>query len=157
MPELKVFDKNMQQDIEGFIQKCYADLGWGYDPAGRHKDIADILEAYMKNGCFWCLYDNNLLIGTVAVKNISKDSVIEKNAELKRMFVLKEYQGKGYGRMLLEAAISYSRDSGFDKIFLDTRKELHTAIKLYRKYGFVDIPAYNDNIKADLFFELKLI
>ena len=156
MLELKVFDKNMQQDVENFFQKCFIDLGWGYDSAGRHIDISDIHEAYMRNGCFWCLYESTLLIGTVAVRNISMENTNEKIAELKRMFVLKKYQGKGYGRLLLETVITYSRENGFDKILLDTRIELHTAIKLYRKYGFVEIPAYNDNVKAELFFEMKL-
>ena len=155
MVELKIFDKSMQNDIGSFCEKCYADLGWGYDPIGRHSDMSNINEAYMKNGCMWCLYDANLLIGTVAVKNISANKS-EKIIELKRMFVLKEYQGKGYGRLLLETAIAYAREEGYDKIFLDTRIELRAAIDLYRKYGFVETPAYNDNAKAELFMELKL-
>ncbi|MCL2003769.1 MAG: GNAT family N-acetyltransferase [Oscillospiraceae bacterium] len=160
MVKLKIYDKDMQQDIENFIQICfkevYANMGWGYDPAGRHSDIANICEAYMKNGCFWCLYDGTVLIGTVAAKNICQVSANGKHIELKRMFVLKEYQGKGYGRLLLETVIDYSRKNGFDKILLDTRIDFHAAIKLYRKNGFVEVPAYNDNTNADLFFELKL-
>ena len=155
MTELKVFTKNMQHNIELFYQKCFADLGWGYDPTGRHTDIANVYEAYTKTGCMWCLYDGDLLIGTIAVRNISTGEN-EKIAELKRMFVLKEYQGKGYGRLLLETAIAYSRENGFDKIFLDSRKELQTAIQLYLKSGFVEIPAYNDNVMAELHMELIL-
>ena len=156
MPEIKIFDREMQQDIERFYEKCFTDLGWGYDPAGRHSDTSNVYETYMRNGCFWCLYEDTLLIGTVAVRNINVEDTNEKMIELKRMFVLKEYQGKGYGRLLLETVIAYSRENGFDKILLDTRKELRTAIQLYRKYGFVEIPAYNDNVRAELFFELKL-
>lgn len=54
---------------------------------------------FLKNGCFWCLFDNKLLIGTVAVRIIDSDHKI---IELKRMFVLPEYQGKGYGKLLLD-------------------------------------------------------
>lgn len=70
------------------------------------------------------------------------------------MFLLKEYQGKGYGHLLLKIAISYSRKNGFDKIRLDSRTELPTAVHLYQKHGFVEIPAYNNNPKAELYMEL---
>ena len=156
MPELKVFDKNMQGDVERFFEKCFADLGWSYDPAGRHSDISNVYGTYMEKGCMWCLYDGGLLIGTVAVKNISVKGYSEKALELKRFFVLKEYHGQGYGRLLLETAIAYSRENGFGKIFLDSRIDLRAALHLYRKYGFVETSAYNDNEQADLYMQLKL-
>ena len=156
MPELKIFDKKMQQEIESFYEKCFTDLGWDYDPAGRHSDIPKIYEIYMKNGCMWCLYDNDLLIGTIAVRNISKSDDTDKIAELKRMYILKEYQGKGYGRLLLDTVIKYSKENNYDKIYLDSRMENYAAVHLYRKYGFVEIPAYNDNTFAELYMELRL-
>ncbi|MCL2056034.1 MAG: GNAT family N-acetyltransferase [Oscillospiraceae bacterium] len=155
MYELKIFDKTMQKDIERFFIKCFSDLGWGYEPGGRHTDISDAYKAYMENGCMWCLYDGKLLAGTVAVRNITKAGG-EKTAELKRMFVLKEHQGKGYGNLLLETAVAYSRENGYCKILLDSRKGFHAALHLYRKYGFTEIPAYNDNEKAELYMGLKL-
>ena len=150
MIELKIFDKAMQQDIEIFCQKR------GYDLAGRHIDMSNIHETYMKNGCFWCLYADALLIGTVAVRNIKVKNTNKKIAELKRMFIMNDYRGKGYGRLMLDTAIVYSRDNGFAKILLDTRIEHDKAIELYREYGFLEIPAYNDNVEAELFFELDL-
>ena len=156
MPELKVFDKSMQQDIEHFYEKCFTDLGWGYDPAGRHSDIPKTYEVYMENGCMWCLYDGDLLIGTIAVRNISTESKSDKIAELKRMYVLKEYQGKGYGHLLLKTVIAYSYEKGYDKIRLDSQVENHAAVHLFRKYGFVEIPSYNDDAFAELYMELEL-
>lgn len=156
MVEVRIYNDEMQQDIEDFYYKCFTNLGWGYEPNGRHSDTVNIQEEYMSNGCMWCLYDDDLLIGTVAVRNINIEDKSQKIAELKRMFVLNEYQGKGYGHLLLETAIPYSHEKGFDKILLDSRIEFSTAVHLYRKYGFVEIPAYNDNTKAELYMELKL-
>ena len=73
----------------------------------RHADVADVEQYYMRNGCFWCLFDNEVLIGTVAVRIIDIDNKV---VELKRMFILPECQGKGYGRLLLEYAIDYARE-----------------------------------------------
>ena len=35
-------------------------------------------------------------------------------------------------------------------------KALHPASALYLKNGFVDIPRYNDNYRADVFMERRL-
>lgn len=119
----------------------------------RHADCADVEHHYMQNGSFWCLFDNEVLIGTVAVRIIDIDN---KAVELKRMFILPEYQGKGYGRLLLEYAIDYARKQRYNKICLDTRKQFSAAQHLYRSSGFRETEKYNDNERAELYFELVL-
>ena len=153
MITLKIYDNKMQSDIEKFYCKCFTDLGWGYEPHGRHSDTLNIDEVYMSNGCMWCLYDDDLLIGTVAVRTIDKENKI---AELKRLYVLKEYQNKGYGNILFQAAINYAKEKNYSRICADTRNDRNASQHLMRKYGFREIPKYNDNPFAELFFELEL-
>ena len=105
----------------------------------------------MQGGCFWCLYDNERLIGTVALRTINS---INKTAELKRLYVIKEEQGKGYGSLLFNTAVEYAKDNGYCKICADTRNDRKASQHLMRKYGFQKIPKYNDNKFAELFFEL---
>lgn len=93
------------------------------------------------------------MIGTVAIRTIDN---VKRIVELKRMFVLPEYQGKGYGRLLLEYAITYSREQNYHKMCLDTRKQFSVAQHLYRSVGFQEIDRYNDNEHAELYFELIL-
>ena len=100
--ELKVFKSDMQQSVDTFFAKCFSTVGIPYSPKDRHADIADVKQIYMSNGCFWCLFDNEVLIGTVAVRIIDIENKV---VELKRMFVLPEYQGNGYGKLLLNHAI----------------------------------------------------
>ena len=151
--EIIAFKSNMQQSVENFFEKCFSAVGIPYSPMDRHADIADVEQYYMRNGCFWCLFDNEVLIGTVAVRIIEID---KKVVELKRMFILPEYQGKGYGRLLLEYAIDYAREQQYHKICLDTRKQFSTAQHLYRRSGFKETEKYNDNEHAELYFELVL-
>ena len=73
------------------------------------------------------------------------------------MFVLPDYQGKGYGRQLLKHAIDYSKEQKYNSICLDTRNNLTIAQHMYKKYGFKQIDKYNNNEYADVYFELKLI
>jgi GNAT superfamily N-acetyltransferase len=108
LAELQVYRPELQQQIEEFLEKCFRDLGWTYEPHGRHRDIAGIGEAYMQSGCFWCLFDGGRLVGTVAVREIGRNP---KTAEIKRLYVSREHQGKGYGRLLFETAVEYAKGS----------------------------------------------
>jgi ribosomal protein S18 acetylase RimI-like enzyme len=153
MISLKTYDNKMQPDIESFYQKCFADLGWDYEPHENNSDTTNIDEVYMSNGCMWCLYDDNQLIGTVAVRTIDKENNI---AELKRLYVLKEYQGRNYGDMLFQTALNYAIEKKYSRICADTRSDRGASQYLMRKYGFREIPKYNDNPFAELYFELEL-
>jgi GNAT superfamily N-acetyltransferase len=66
------------------------------------------------------------------------------------MYVLNEFRRLGLGQKLLEIAIDFAR------MILDSSKALHVARALYLKNGFVDIPKYNDNYRADVFMERRL-
>ena len=81
----------------------------------------------------------------------------ESTCELKRMYVLKEFRQLGLGQKLLDIAIDFAKSVGYSRMVLDSSKMLHVARALYLKKGFVDIPKYNDNYRADVFMEKKLL
>lgn len=151
--DIKIFKADMQHTVEDFFIKCFSTVGIPYSPKDRHADIADVERYYMQNGCFWCLFENEILVGTVAVRIIDIDNKV---VELKRMFVLPEYQGNGYGRLLLEHAIAYARERQYNRMCLDTRRQFSAAQHLYRSCGFQETEKYNDNERAELYFELVL-
>jgi ribosomal protein S18 acetylase RimI-like enzyme len=128
-------------------------VGIPYSPKEWHANVANVEEYYMSNGCFWCMLDGNKVIGTTAIRKIDDANKI---VELKRMFVLPEFQGKRYGRLLLEHAVKYAREKKYQKICLDTRKQFSMAQYLYRSVGFRKTEKYNDNEHAELYFELDL-
>lgn len=151
--QIKIFTTDMQHAVDTFFEKCFPAVGIPYSPKDRHADVADVQRYYMQNGCFQCLFENDVLIGTIAIRLIDSNNKI---VELKRMFVMPEYQGKGYGRLLLEHAISYAKKCQYNKICLDTRKQFSAAQHLYRSCGFSETEKYNDNDKAELYFEMIL-
>ncbi len=151
--DIVIFKEDMQKKVDSFFAKCFSAVGIPYSPNDRHADIANVEQYYMKNGCFWCLLDNDDLIGTVAIRVIYN---INQVVELKRMFVLPEHQRNGYGRLLLNHAIDYAREQQYSKICLDTRKQFSVAQHLYRSVGFREADRYNDNEHAELYFELDL-
>lgn len=75
------------------------------------------------------------IIGTVALK------VIEPGVyEMTKMSVDKAYQGIGAGKRLCAAAIARAKAINAKRLLLYTTNVLETAISIYRKHGFVDIP-----------------
>ena len=131
-------------------------------------DIIAIDKTYNKsNGsCFWVAetvvndddYSNTQqkqkIVGTTAVRNLKQ---FESTCELKRMYVLRDFRRLGLGQKLLYTAIDFAKSVGYSRLVLDSSKILNAARALYLKNGFVDIDRYNDNYRADVFMEKKLL
>lgn len=97
----------------------------------------------------------NEYTGCVAIRKAK--SAGDRVAELKRMYIKPNYQGKGISKLLVEAAIDLAIKCGYTKIWLDTLDYMQAAIHLYKQYGFREIPAYYDNpIPTAVYFEKQL-
>ncbi|HUB99195.1 MAG TPA: GNAT family N-acetyltransferase [Solirubrobacterales bacterium] len=77
-------------------------------------------------------------------------------AEVKSMFVAPAHRGTGLGRRILVELERIAAERGCRAIRLDTSSYLTEAIGLYRSAGYAEVPAYNGNEKADLWFERQL-
>ena len=153
MITLKKYSPPMQPALEACFKVCVKALGWAYQPTDRHSDMVNIEKTYMDNGCFWCLFDGDCLIGMVAARCIDGENKI---AELKRLYVLPEYQGKGYGDMLFAHALDYVRQQKYRIVRVDTRNDRAASLHLIDKHQFRRVEKYNDNEFAELYFELDL-
>lgn len=91
------------------------------------------------------------ITGCAGIRKINDDT-----AELKRMYIKPAFQNRGMGKRLLQLAIELACSLNYKSIRLDTLDYMIAAIKLYKKSGFCEIPAYyhNPNTNA-LYFELK--
>ena len=80
-----------------------------------------------------------------------------KTCEMKRLYVLPEWQCCGAGRMLAETAIKAAQQIDYKRMVLDTLARLQGANKLYEKLGFKRYANYNGNHLPDVcFWELTL-
>ncbi len=76
--------------------------------------------------------------------------------EVKHLWVRPEFRGGGVGRALLAELERRAVDAGATELVLDTHHTLVEACALYRARGFREIPAYNDNPNATLWFAKAL-
>jgi DNA-binding MarR family transcriptional regulator/GNAT superfamily N-acetyltransferase len=77
-------------------------------------------------------------------------------AEIKRMWVAPEARGLGVGRRLLTELEAHAREAGASVVRLETNKALVEAISLYRSSGYAEVPAFNDEVYGDHWFEKDL-
>lgn len=92
------------------------------------------------------------IVGTVAVINNGGGIF-----ELAKMGVSPTAQGQGIGQRLAEAAIDYARRGGGTMIWLETNRRLPTAIALYKRVGFLEVPTIpSPYARADYRMEMAL-
>jgi GNAT superfamily N-acetyltransferase len=77
-------------------------------------------------------------------------------AEVKSMYVVPAHRGGGVGRRIIVELERIAREHGCRATRLDTSRYLTPAVALYRAAGYREVPDYNGNPKADLWFERVL-
>ena len=123
-----------------------------HESRGELKDMDDIQRNYFeKGGIFLVMLDDNHLIGTGAVRQLEDDI-----CELKRLWVLSQYHGKGLGYRMLQELFSFAREKGYKRIWLQTDAvQQSRALEFYRRLGFHEIPRYTDRTD-DIAMEMPL-
>jgi GNAT superfamily N-acetyltransferase len=78
--------------------------------------------------------------------------------EIAKMAVAPAAQGRGYGDLLMEAAVAFSREAGARTMVIVSNTRLAAALRLYRKHGFVPVPLEADAryARADIKLERVL-
>lgn len=72
------------------------------------------------------LYEEENAVGCGAIKPYDGNS-----AELKRMFVIPEFRGKGYASKILSELENWAKELGFQSVILETGINQLEAIKMY--------------------------
>lgn len=108
---------------------------------GFEEELATLPGSYAPpKGVILIAIEDREFVGCVGVR-----PRMENEAELKRLYVKPNHQGRRIGKRLFHTAMAKAKRIGYTSIVLDTLPTMQTARSLYLAYGFKEIPAYYEN------------
>ena len=118
------------------------------------KEVFENIETYILHPdgeIFFCLV-NEEVAGTVAMQRVDNTTY-----ELAKLAVDPKFQGLKLSHFLMKACINFAQSKKANKIILLSNRKLETALNLYLKHGFVEVPIQeNDYERANIQMELHL-
>ena len=95
-------------------------------------DIESVSKNYSREGeSFFVACQDRKIVGTVGIKRED-----ERNAMLRRIFVRPEFRGQKIGYQLIQRAIQFCKEKGYEEIIFKTTSRMQNAIALCEANGF---------------------
>ncbi len=109
------------------------------DLSGKHEapdtDMDDICNSYRRED------GHVFLVGVVDDQVIVTGGLTrldDRRVKLRRMSVLPDFQGHGFGGQMLDRLEEIARERGYTEIHLDTANVLTSAIAMYTRAGYTE-------------------
>ena len=122
----RIYASSWRNAYRGIMPQAYldgfSDLRW----------VPLISEDFSKS---YVLLDNGRYIGTSSISP-ARDEKMAGWGEVISLYLLPEYFGKGYGRILLDFCLNELKNEGFDRVYLWTLEKNQRARTFYEKLGF---------------------
>jgi putative acetyltransferase len=139
-------------EIRRLIKKILPEFDPAYSGDNGEKDLDNLYEAYYKNkGAFLVIIFRDKIVATLGLRPLPDNC-----AKLKKMYVDPAHRGNGLAALLVNKVMEIARESGFEKVRLETMTAMTSAIKLYHRLGFENIPAVAASARCDLVMEKKI-
>ncbi len=114
-------------------------------------DVDDFQRHYgPPGGLFLVATDGATIIGSGAMRRLD-----DATTELRRMWLLPAYHGRGIGYRLIQELFTFARAAGYRRVRLSTNEVQARAIRFYKGLGFYPIAPYRDTDDT-VFLELGL-
>ncbi len=81
-------------------------------------------------GAFWIAWENQRPVGFLALEEL------EPVPEVHEIVVAPDWQGRGLSEKLMEKALAYLKEKGYEKVALWVGEYNFRAQRFYRKFGF---------------------
>ena len=90
--------------------------------------------------------------GCIALRKLD-----EQRCEMKRLYVRPAFRGRKIGDVLVDRILQDAKAIGYRHMLLDTLPFLESAIYIYQKRGFYEIPCYNESpVETTIFMQYDL-
>ena len=120
-----------QSDLEGFLAEAY-----GVQATMKHLTDPDYAA--------WLVEQDGQAIGHALAGpcTLPHPDVTPACGEVKRIYMLKAWQGGGHGTRLLDTVLAWLDDKGPRSVWLGVWSQNHNAQKLYARRGFSKVGEY---------------
>jgi ribosomal protein S18 acetylase RimI-like enzyme len=115
-------------DMQGFLEEYF-------NESRLAKEVSDDNNFY-----FFAEYDGTPVGYLQFMEDYSGLPLMKKwkALELKRIYVLKEFHGKGIAQQLMDFTLAYAGEHRYEVVWLGVWEHNNRAQQFYKKYGFVD-------------------
>jgi GNAT superfamily N-acetyltransferase len=130
-------NKDFQQlvkDLDAFLAVTDGDEHDFYNQFNKIEGLQYVIVAYL----------NEVAVGCGALRPFDKETM-----EVKRMFTLVDYRGKGIASQILTELESWSLELDYKKCVIETGIRQAEAIALYEKNGYKLIPCYGPYLNVE--------
>lgn len=147
---------------ETFAKDNTAENMSAYLKASFSPDI-QFVELSAVNNIFLIAEVENTPVGFAQLVLNSREGTLNgvRPMEIRRIYAVQEYLGKGVGSELMSACIQEARQKGCDSIWLGVWEKNQRAIAFYKKWAFQEVGTYifqlGDDPQKDFILERMLV
>jgi putative acetyltransferase len=117
-----------------------------------------LFEVYQDdNEIYFVVEKDEIILGGCGIGKLIDAEI--KICELQKMYLAKEARGKGIAKELMQKCLTFAKQAGYDKCYIETLPFMKDAQKLYVKSGFtyIDGPMGSTGHNACDVFMIKKI
>jgi putative acetyltransferase len=117
-----------------------------------------LFEVYQdENEIYFVVEKDEIILGGCGIGKLIDAEI--KICELQKMYLAKEARGKGIAKELMQKCLTFAKQAGYDKCYIETLPFMKDAQKLYVKSGFtyIDGPMGSTGHNACDVFMIKKI
>jgi GNAT superfamily N-acetyltransferase len=110
-------------------------------------------EYFGEGAGLWLATANDEVVGCIGLHRLPQ---LHESGEIKRLYVRPGHRGQGVAEALLMELEGYAAQHGNKALYLDSKDDLESAIRFYRRHGYQPCERYNDNPQATIFMYKQL-
>ena len=140
-------------EVLALVQSVLEEYGLEVDSATTDADLHDIEASYIERGGWFevLVASDGKIVGSGGLMFID-----ESTCELRKMYLVPEVRGHGWGKKMLVRFLKKAEILGFQRVTLETATVLVEALKLYTQFGFQPFTPDHMSCRCDLAYELWL-
>lgn len=146
---LEPADSDASRDLQGAFFADIASRYPGWDPGKSQSAAASDLGP--PRGAWVVAYIDGRPVGCGGLTALDGET-----AEIRRVYLDQSARGRGIGRTLLQELELHARRLGYRRVRLTTGDRQPEALGLFQTAGYVEIPAFNDNLFTRYWMEKPL-